>query len=77
MALTAGRQRIALDDERFVGSVGFRQNAQAFDAVRLEWTGVPKLRLDVSYAWNVRTIWAWTARAHGRAALAEAMCSAA
>ncbi len=57
VALTAGRQRITLDDERFVGNVGFRQNAQTFDAVRLEWTGVAKLKLDVSYAWNVRTIW--------------------
>jgi len=57
VALTAGRQRIALDDERFVGNVGFRQNAQTFDAVRLEWSGVPKLKLDVSYAWSVRTIW--------------------
>ena len=57
VALTAGRQRIALDDERFVGNVAFRQNAQTFDAVRLEWTGMPKLKLDVSYAWAVRSIW--------------------
>lgn len=57
LALTAGRQRIALDDERFVGNVGFRQNAQTFDAVRLEWTGLAKLKLDLAYAWNVRTIW--------------------
>jgi hypothetical protein len=57
IALTAGRQRIALDDERFVGNVAFRQNAQTFDAVRAEWTGVQGLRLDVSYIWNVRTIW--------------------
>src|SRR6478736_1832280 len=38
IALTAGRQRISLDDERFVGNVGFRQNGQTFDAVRAEWT---------------------------------------
>jgi len=57
LALTAGRQRITLDDERFVGNVAFRQNAQTFDAVRLEWTGVSKLKLDLAYAWNVRTIW--------------------
>ena len=56
-ALTAGRQRIALDDERFVGAVNFRQNGQTFDAVRLEWTGVPKLKADIVYAWSVRTIW--------------------
>lgn len=57
IALTAGRQRIALDDERFVGNVGFRQNAQTFDAVRAEWTALPGLKADVAYAWSVRTIW--------------------
>ncbi len=57
LAVTAGRQHILLDDERFVGNVAFRQNAQTFDAVRFEWTGVPKLRADIAYAWNVRTIW--------------------
>jgi len=55
--LTAGRQKIALDDERFVGNVGFRANAQTFDAVRAEITAVPKLKADISYVWSVRTIW--------------------
>lgn len=32
----AGRQRVVLGDARFVGNVGFRQNEQTFDAVRLE-----------------------------------------
>ncbi|NJR80507.1 alginate export family protein [Sphingomonas corticis] len=57
LTMTAGRQRIALDDERFVGAIGFRQNGQTFDAVRAEWTPLPKLKLDLSYAWSVRTIW--------------------
>ena len=57
LTVTAGRQRIALDDERFVGAVAFRQNGQTFDAVRVEWTGVPRLKADISYAWGVRTIW--------------------
>ena len=56
-ALTAGRQRVALDDERFVGNIGFRDNAQTFDAVRAEVTALPRLKLDVTYAWGVRTIW--------------------
>lgn len=55
--LTAGRQRIALDDERFVGNVGFRQNAQTFDAVRMEATPLKGLKADLTYAWSVRTIW--------------------
>ena len=57
LTLTAGRQKIALDDERFVGAVGFRQNGQTFDAVRAEVTVIPKLKLDTTYAWSQRTIW--------------------
>jgi hypothetical protein len=55
--LTAGRQKIILDDERFVGNVGFRDNAQTFDAVRAEWMPAKGLKLDVAYVWSVRTIW--------------------
>ncbi len=57
LTVTAGRQRLSLDDERFVGSVNFRQNGQTFDAVRVEWTAIPRLKADASYAWSVRTIW--------------------
>lgn len=57
VTLTAGRQKIALDDERFVGNIAFRDNAQTFDAVRAELVPVKGLKLDVSYAWSVRTIW--------------------
>lgn len=57
VTLTAGRQRITLDDERFVGAVGFRQNAQSFDAVRAEVTPVKGLKADLSFVWSVRTIW--------------------
>ncbi|KMS51967.1 hypothetical protein V474_02660 [Novosphingobium barchaimii LL02] len=57
VTLTAGRQKIALDDERFVGNVGFRDNAQTFDAVRAELAPAKGLKLDVSYVWSVRTIW--------------------
>ncbi len=62
-AVIAGRQRIALDDERFVGNVAFRDNAQTFDAVRAEIMAVPKLKLNVTYAWSVRTIWGIDGRA--------------
>lgn len=57
LSVTAGRQRIALDDERFVGNVAFRNNAQTFDAVRAELTPLKGVKLDVAYAWDVRTIW--------------------
>ena len=55
--ITAGRQRIALDDERFIGAVNFRINGQTFDAARIEWRPIGKLKADISYAWSVRTIW--------------------
>jgi len=55
--VTGGRQRINLDDQRFVGAVGWRDNEQTFDAARIEWSGVKNLKLDVTYAWSARTIW--------------------
>ena len=55
--VTAGRQRINLDDQRFVGSVGWRDNEQTFDAARIEWTGIKNLKVDLTYAWSDRTIW--------------------
>lgn len=57
VTLTGGRQKIALDDERFIGNVAFRNNGQTFDAMRMELTPAKGLKLDVSYAWSVRTIW--------------------
>jgi len=56
-AVTAGRQRLGFDDERFVGGVGFRQNGQSFDAVRAEITPIKGVKADFAYAWSVRTIW--------------------
>ena len=55
--VTLGRQRINLDDQRFVGSVGWRDNEQTFDAVRVEWSGVKNLKVDLTYSWSDRTIW--------------------
>ena len=53
--ITLGRQRINLDDQRWVGSVGWRQNEQTFDAVRVEASLGP-LALDVTHAIDQRTI---------------------
>lgn len=55
--VTVGRQRINLDDQRFVGSVGWRQNEQTFDAARVEWSGIKNVKVDVTYSWSDRTIW--------------------
>lgn len=53
--LTLGRQRIALDDQRWVGNVGWRQNEQAFDALRAEAKLGP-VALDATYVTSVRSI---------------------
>lgn len=57
LIVTVGRQRINLDDQRFVGSVAWRQNEQTFDAVRVEYMGVKNLKVDLTYAISARTIW--------------------
>ncbi len=57
LTVTAGRQRIQLDDERFVGAAAIRNNGQTFDAVRAEIVPVKGVKADVTYAWSVRTIW--------------------
>jgi hypothetical protein len=44
-----GRQTINLDNQRFIGSVDWRQNPQTFDAIRLGNTSVEKL--DLLYTW--------------------------
>jgi hypothetical protein len=53
--VTVGRQRVILDNARFVGNVGWRQNEQTFDAVR----GQAKLGvvvLDATYSISQRTV---------------------
>ncbi len=50
-----GRQRIILDNARFVGNVGWRQNEQTFDAVRGQAKFGP-VKLDAAYAISERTI---------------------
>ncbi len=56
---TVGRQRINIDDQRFVGSVGWRQNEQTFDAIRVESTALGPLKADVTYSWANRTIFGY------------------
>jgi hypothetical protein len=55
VAVTLGRQRINLDDQRWVGSVAWRQNEQTFDAVRGEAKFGP-VSLDATYSNSQRTI---------------------
>jgi len=54
--LTIGRQRMTLDDSRFVGNVGWRQNEQTYDAVRLQASPLDGLTLDYAYFVRVNRI---------------------
>jgi hypothetical protein len=51
-----GRQRIVLNNARFVGNVGFRQNEQTFDAVRLEARPFERVAFTYLYLDRVRRI---------------------
>lgn len=54
--LTIGRQRINLDDHRFIGNVGWRQNEQTYDALRAVNKTVRNLTLDAAYVTQVNRI---------------------
>lgn len=49
-----GRQRVILNNARFIGNSGFRQNEQTFDAVRLEARPLQHLALTYLYLNDVR-----------------------
>ncbi|MEQ1687886.1 MAG: alginate export family protein [Sphingopyxis sp.] len=53
---TAGRQAINFDNQRWVGSVGWRQNDQTLDAVRVTARPVPQVALDYVHSWRVNRI---------------------
>jgi hypothetical protein len=53
--LTFGRQRITLDDHRFVGNVGWRQNEQTYDALRAQLSRAA-LQVDLTYANQINRI---------------------
>ncbi len=52
----AGRQRINLDNQRFVGGVGWRQNEQTYDGVLGQLQPLDKLTLTYAYINNINTI---------------------
>ena len=55
--ITLGRQRINLDDQRFVGAVGWRQNEQTYDALRvMSKPGAGPVSIDVTYLNRVNRI---------------------
>lgn len=55
-ALRYGRQRIILDNARFIGNVGWRQNEQTYDGVTLKNQSIPDTTVFYSYIHNVNRI---------------------
>ena len=51
-----GRQRINLDNQRFVGGVGWRQNEQTYDSATLKFNGFSNTKLFYSYVTTVKRI---------------------
>jgi len=51
-----GRQRLILDNHRFVGNVGFRQNEQTFDSARLTSGIIPDVTATYAYVFLVNRI---------------------
>ncbi|MGI9242811.1 MAG: alginate export family protein [Verrucomicrobiales bacterium] len=51
-----GRQRIILDNARFVGNVGWRQNEQTFDAVTVTNESLEDIKLYYGYIWHTQRI---------------------
>ncbi len=51
-----GRQRILLDNHRFIGNVGWRQNEQTFDALSLQNKSIKDTTLFYSYIHNVNRV---------------------
>jgi hypothetical protein len=56
LTATLGRQRVILNNARFVGNVGFRQNEQTFDAFRLAYRASDHLSFNYIYIDRVRRI---------------------
>ena len=58
-----GRQRILLDDQRYVGGVGWRQNEQTYDALSVRYDGLRDTKIFYSYVDNANRIFGSDVRA--------------
>ena len=54
--LRAGRQGVNLDNQRFIGTVNWRQMPQTYDAATIINNSVENLSLLAAYVWHVNTI---------------------
>jgi len=56
LVVRAGRQRMNLDDQRFVGGVGWRQNEQTYDSLSVRYEGWERTTAFYSYVINAERI---------------------
>lgn len=56
LEIVGGRQAVNLDNQRWIGSVAWRQNDQTLDAVRITARPVKGASLDYLYAWRVNRV---------------------
>jgi Alginate export len=56
MSVKWGRQRLILDNARFIGNVGWRQNEQTFDALTVVNASLPDTKITAGYITNVNRI---------------------
>ncbi|WP_054772943.1 alginate export family protein [Methylogaea oryzae] len=55
-SIKVGRQRIAFDNHRFIGDVGWRQMQQTFDAATITNKSLPDTTITAGYIWKVQDI---------------------
>ena len=53
----AGRQRLVLDNQRFIGDADWRQNIQTFDAATVHVQPIEHLDFLYSYIWDVHRVY--------------------
>jgi hypothetical protein len=56
LEIVGGRQAVNLDNQRWIGSVDWRQNDQTLDAVRVGITPVKGARVDYAHSWRVNRV---------------------
>lgn len=56
LSITAGRQRIQLGDQRFIGNAGWRQHEQTYDALSIVDTSLPATTLTYAYIAGVNRV---------------------
>ncbi len=54
--LKYGRQRIVLDNQRFIGNVGWRQNEQTFDGLTVVNQSLPATTITAGYIYNANRV---------------------